>query len=232
MKSTLTMLASASLALGHATFQQLWVDGVDQASSCVRRPPSNSPINGVTTNDLRCNVGGATGVAGVCDVPAGSTVEVEMHEQPDQRDCSRPAIGGAHDGPVLVYMSAVSDATTADGSGSWFKVAEFGYEEDSDLWGTDYLNENCGRFPFTVPANLPTGDYLVRAEVLALHVAGSVGGVQPYVSCFQVHVSGGSGSVPSGVSIPGIYSASQPGIVWNIYMGNNAAYPIPGPPVV
>lgn len=63
------MLASASLALGHATFQQLWVDGVDQASSCVRRPPSNSPINGVTSNDMRCNVGGATGVAGVCDVP-------------------------------------------------------------------------------------------------------------------------------------------------------------------
>ena len=36
-----------------------------------------------------------------------------MHAQPGDRSCSNPAIGGAHYGPVLVYMAKVSDATTA-----------------------------------------------------------------------------------------------------------------------
>jgi cellulase len=229
MKSAIAILASASLAMGHATFQQLWVDGVDQAGSCVRPPASNSPVQGVGSNDLRCNVNGASGVSGVCDVPAGSTVEVEMHEQPGQRSCSNPAIGGNHDGPVIVYMAAVDDATTADGSDPWFKVAEYGYE--SGIWGTDYLNENCGRFPFTVPPNIPSGEYLIRAEVIALHVAGSSGGAQFYMSCFQISVTGGSGSVPSGVSFPGAYSASDPGILYDVYSGDNNRYVIPGPSV-
>ena len=68
MKSTFTMLASASLALGHATFQQLWIDGVDQDSVCARLPPNNNPVENVASNDLRCNVGGATGVPGVCTI--------------------------------------------------------------------------------------------------------------------------------------------------------------------
>ncbi|KAH7305876.1 glycoside hydrolase family 61 protein [Stachybotrys elegans] len=229
MKYALTLLASASLAFGHATFQQLWVNGADQADTCVRRPPSNSPISGVTTNDIRCNVNGARGVSGVCSVPAGATVEVEMHEQPNARSCSNPAIGGNHHGPVIVYMSKVNDATTADGSSPWFKVAEHGFKDG--IWGDEYLNQNCGRFPFTVPSSLPSGDYLVRAEIIALHVAASPGGAQPYVSCYQIRVTGGSGSVPSGVSFPGAYSASDPGILYNIYSGNNANYRVPGPAV-
>ena len=230
MKSTIALLASASLAMGHATFQQLWVDGVDQADSCVRRPPSNSPVTSVSGNDIRCNANGATGVPGICDVPAGSTVEVEMHEQPDNRACSNPAIGGNHNGPVIIYMASVADATTADGSDPWFKVAEYGYDADAG-WGTDYLNDNCGRFPFTVPSSLPSGDYLIRAEVIALHTASSAGGAQFYMSCFQISVSGGSGSVPSGVRFPGAYSASDPGILYNIYTGDNSGYIIPGPDV-
>jgi hypothetical protein len=107
-----------------------------------------------------------------------------MHEQPNDRNCNNPAIGGNHDGPVIIYMSKVDDATSADGSGSWFKVAEYGYDTGAGLWGTDYLNENCGRFPFTVPSSLPDGDYLIRAEVIALHVASSPGGAQFYMSCY------------------------------------------------
>lgn len=107
-----------------------------------------------------------------------------MHEQPNERDCSRPAIGGNHYGPVIVYMSAVNDATTADGSDPWFKVAEYGYSPEDQLWGTDVLNENCGHFDFVVPPGLPAGDYLIRAEAIALHVAGSPGGAQFYMTCY------------------------------------------------
>lgn len=48
----------------------------------------------------------------------------------------------------------------------------------------DSLNENCGKFDFTVP-DLVAGDYLVRAEAIALHVAAQEGGAQFYMTCFQ-----------------------------------------------
>ncbi len=38
----------ASVA-AHATFQELWVNGVDQGTSCARLPASNSPVTSVTT---------------------------------------------------------------------------------------------------------------------------------------------------------------------------------------
>jgi len=34
-----------------------------------------------------------------------------------------------------------------------------------------------------IPSDIPSGDYLLRAEAIALHVAGSLGGAQFYASC-------------------------------------------------
>jgi lytic cellulose monooxygenase (C1-hydroxylating) len=52
-------------------------------------------------------------------VLAGETVTVEMHQQPNDRDCTKEALGGNHFGPVMVYLSKVDDVKTADGSSSW-----------------------------------------------------------------------------------------------------------------
>lgn len=172
--TSLLFLASASSVLGHATWQQLWVDGVDQAKTCVRDPPSNSPVSDVTSKDIVCNAGTA-GVAGICAVTgsfsfptsksislskiplwgyvadmvwndiAGGEVTVEMHQH-NTRDCSEEAIGGAHHGPVIIYMSKVDDATTADGTtGTWFKVAEDGYDAATGKWADV-------RLPFPYPS--------------------------------------------------------------------------------
>lgn len=108
-----------------------------------------------------------------------------MHQQTNDRSCEAEAIGGNHFGPVMVYMSKVDDATTAAGSdGSWFKVDEFGYDAGSKTWGTDTLNKNCGKRTFKIPSKIPAGDYLIRAEAIALHSAGQSGGAQFYVSCY------------------------------------------------
>ncbi len=69
----------AQQAAAHATFQQLWVDGVDYGSQCARLPGSNSPVTDVTSTSMRCNAGAAK-AAGKCPVKAGSTVTVEMHQ--------------------------------------------------------------------------------------------------------------------------------------------------------
>lgn len=191
-----------------------------------------------------------------CAVNAGSTVTIEMHQQPGDRSCASEAIGGAHYGPVQVYMAKVADASTAVGSAaSWFKVfadtwAGTGSSGSDDAWGTKDLNACCGRMNVKIPSDIAPGDYLLRAEALALHSAGSTGGAQFYsrlpnkkgfdktktltkpipVTCFQLTVSGSGNASPPTVKLPGAYAANNPGILINIYQ-SMTAYAAPGPSV-
>ena len=48
-----SVIASVS---AHATFQQMWVNGVDQGSYCVRLPQSNSPVTDVTSTVSGANL--------------------------------------------------------------------------------------------------------------------------------------------------------------------------------
>ncbi|KAL8408671.1 hypothetical protein RB594_007210 [Gaeumannomyces avenae] len=220
--------ALAPLAAAHATFQQLWVNGVDQDSKCARLPPSNSPVEDVSSNNMRCNANPAA-AAGSCAVRAGDVVAVEMHQH-NNRDCAQEAIGGNHYGPVMVYLSKVADAAKADGSSPFFKIFESGYFAGNKTWGNDLLNANCGRQNVVIPADIAPGDYLLRAETVALHVAGSRGGAQFYMTCYQIRITGSGSATPAGVSFPGAYSAADPGILVNIYNGLTS-YTIPGPAV-
>ena len=112
-------LAAAALAAtvsAHATWQQLWINGVDYGSACVRKPNSNSPVS-VTSSvreymvwvhsgtdnllqDMNCNAA-ASSAANTCAVKAGDTIRVEMHQQAGDRSCSSEAIGGQHYGPSM-----------------------------------------------------------------------------------------------------------------------------------
>ncbi len=203
-------------------------------------PRSNTPVSSVGSADVVCNAGGRTGVAGKCGVAAGSTVTIEMHQQPGDRNCKNEAIGGAHYGPVLVYMSKVPDASTADGSTPWFKIFQDGWTAkasgagDNDSWGTKDLNSCCGRMDVKIPPGLPNGDYLLRAEAIALHTAGQSGGAQLYMSCFQLTLGGSTATaLPEAqmVKFPGAYSARDPGILINIHAAVTS-YTVPGPAVM
>lgn len=219
-------------------------------------PGSNSPLTNVGAKDFVCNTG-ARAVAGKCPVKAGGTVTVEMHQvsrhaiprfqnlstkhslqQPGDRNCKNEAIGGAHWGPVQVYLTKVSDAATADGSSGWFKIFSNswakkagGNSADDDYWGTRDLSTCCGRMDVKIPTDIASGDYLLRAEALALHTAGQANGAQFYVSCYQISVSGGGGTAsPATVKFPGAYSQSDPGIKINIHAAIDN-YIAPGPAV-
>lgn len=92
----------------------------------------------------------------------------------------------------MTLRAKVSDATTASGSSaSWFKVAQTGLvtanpNAQEYTWGTDVMNSNCGKVSFKIPSDIASGDYLVRAEVIALHVAGQTGGAQLYMTYVAV----------------------------------------------
>ncbi|KAF2113111.1 glycosyl hydrolase family 61-domain-containing protein [Lophiotrema nucula] len=225
------LAALAKQVNGHATWQELW------SGTCARLPTSNNPVTDVTSNDVRCNINQGS-AASKCSVKAGSKVTIEMHQQPNDRSCSNEAIGGAHYGPVLVYMSKVSDALTADGSSSFFKIFEDTWTKatstssgSDDYWGTKDLNNNCGKMDVTIPSTLAPGDYLLRAEAIALHAASSAGGAQFYITCFQITVTGSGTTAPSGVAFPGAYKAADPGIQINIYQ-QLSTYVAPGPAVI
>ncbi|KAG6844376.1 hypothetical protein H0H87_007368 [Tephrocybe sp. NHM501043] len=90
------------------------------------------------------------------------------------------------------------------------------------------------QFNFTIPKNTPNGQYLLRGEQIALHVASSTNGAQFYIGCAQINVvGGGSGSPSPTVSFPGAYSATDPGILINIYSlpSGYSGYQAPGPAV-
>jgi len=215
-------------------------------------PQSNSPLTNVGAKEFTCNVGGTKGVAGKCPVKAGGSVTVEMHQvrihkpqaqgqtnsapqQPGDRKCGGEAIGGAHWGPVQGYLSKVSDASKADGSTGWFKFfsnswSKKGKVGDDDNWGTRDLNTCCGKMDMKIPSDIAPGDYLLRAEALALHTAGQSGQAQFYVSCYQITVSGDGTATPATVKIPGSYSANDPGIKINIHAAVDS-YVAPGPKV-
>ncbi|SPO07523.1 related to family 61 endoglucanase [Cephalotrichum gorgonifer] len=226
MKSAyLAILGIAYQAAAHATFQQLW---------CARLPMSNNPVTNVGGADIRCNVGGARGVGAKCPVKAGGVVTVEMHQQNGDRSCNNEAIGGQHYGPVMVYLSAVPDAAKADGSSDWFKVYQNSWTSkgsdrgDDDHWGVKDMNACCGKVDVPIPADLPAGDYLLRAEVVALHTQPA----QLYMTCYQLTIEGGgSGALPAGVKFPGAYKGADPGLTANIH-SKLSTYVAPGPAVV
>ncbi|CAK7207224.1 hypothetical protein SEUCBS139899_010033 [Sporothrix eucalyptigena] len=244
LRSAIYGLAARQVA-AHAIFQELW---------CARMPLSNTPVTNVMSNDIRCNAG-TKPVAHKCAVPAGTTVTVEMHQQPGDRSCSNQAIGGAHYGPVTAYLSKVADSSTADGSSDWFKVFEDGWSAassggsgDDDNWGTKDLNTCCGKMDVPLPSNLAAGDYLLRAEALALHTAASAGGAQFYMTCYQLTVTAGGAAASVAeanitsnlavdvaydtVKFPGAYKSTDPGILINIHQKLSGPYVVPGPAVI
>lgn len=78
-------------------------------------------------------------------------------------------------------MAKVSNAASASASGlQWFKVAEDGLD-GSGNWGVDRMISSGGWTEFTLPTCLASGQYLLRAEIIALHNAGSSGGAQFYI---------------------------------------------------
>ncbi len=90
-----------------------------------------------------------------------------------------------HPGVVNIYMAqAPSGEAVASWAGDgdvWFKV----YQISAVTNGGESITfpaQNMPSVSFTLPSELPTGQYLVRMEAIALHVASSYGGAQFYVS--------------------------------------------------
>ncbi|KAI5778032.1 glycoside hydrolase family 61 protein [Geopyxis carbonaria] len=232
-------LALAGSATAHTIFQELWVSGVSQGHlKGIRVPDYDGPITDVTSNDIICN-GGINPYhtplpTDIIDITAGATVTTEWHHTlsgADSTDSDDP-ISPGHLGPVMVYMAKVDSALTSTVTGlKWFKIYEDGMDANSK-WGVDRLVANEGKVDVKIPSCIPAGNYLLRAELIALHGASSKAGAQFYMECAQINIKGGGSTSPSPtVAFPGAYSATDPGVLINIYYPVVTNYTVPGPKV-
>lgn len=192
---------------------------------CVRPHPStayDSPIPLVTSPDMTCGwLPQASNPANrKCSIAAGSSIGLQWHHQ--SASPSDDIVDPTHVGPIIVYL-AKSDT----GAGNvWFKIFEDGYSNGK--WGVDRMLDKRGRVDLTIPSDIAPGNYLLRGEILALHGAYALNGVQPYVGCVELTISGSGSANPSGVAFPGFYKNNDPGMLFNRYQGFTS-YPIPGP---
>ena len=47
------------------------------------------------------------------------------------------------------------------------------------------------KYTVAIPKGIENGDYIMRHEIIALHLANQKGGAEFYSSCFQLRVTGG-----------------------------------------
>jgi lytic cellulose monooxygenase (C1-hydroxylating) len=160
----------------------------------------------------------------------------------------------SHRGPITTYMAPYEGNISAVDVNKlqFFKIDEAGLYPDKQFgetsttvpwsvkpnWATDKMIAAQELWNVTIPWDIKPGNYVVRHELLALHFATahsnyqSYGAVGPqfYPSCYNIRVTGSGTATPAGVTFPGAYKPTDPGVVFDIYL-NKTEYPIPGPPV-
>lgn len=221
-------LLAAQAAHGHYIFSQLIVndeaiggdyDYIRKNSNDYQPSFTDEVIN---SEDLRCNKGALSSSAQTYDAKPGDKIAAKLWYNELIE----------HPGPGMIYMSkAPGSVSEYMGDGDWFKVWESGPNGPAnvdDSWGTWQQD----RMEFTVPDDIPDGEYLVRFEHVGIH-ENHVGKSQFYMECAQIAITGGGDGVPGPlVQIPGVYSAQDPAFTYSIWGGDDGSgYEMPGPAV-
>ncbi|BGO98430.1 Glycoside hydrolase family 61 protein [Rhodotorula toruloides ATCC 204091] len=213
------LAAAAHSVAAHTIVTSVWVNGKDTAdagvgvgSSYMRTPSSNSPVKDLSSPNMACNDRGTTPVSGFLKVAPGDVIEPEWwHSGARGED----PIATSHVGPLESWISPYDANTKGD---VWVQISSEAYDKDSSQWAVEKMIANKGRNKVVVPKDIAPGKYIVQFNLYGMHEAQSVGGGQWYPNCAQVEVTGsGSTKLPSGVAIPGFYTGSTPGVVWDIY---------------
>ncbi|KAF8992934.1 glycosyl hydrolase family 61-domain-containing protein [Cyathus striatus] len=196
----------------------------------IQRPWSSyNPIQDATDPTLSCNDNGQSGALQLtASVAAGSKITAYWNAP-----WPHPY------GPQLTYLAKCPGSTCTGVDSStlqWFKIDQAGLISGTvgnGVWGAGQMIAQNNSWTSTIPASVPSGQYLIRFETIALHSLPA----QMYPECAQIQITGGGSLAPTAaelVKFPGAYSNTDPGLTVNLY--TNAAltqttYIIPGPPL-
>jgi cellulase len=150
----------AFLALFHVAHSHFWITKLNGVASCRRKiaDPQGyqdmNPVKGaaLATEDAICNRLGLEPAASTCVIRAGDRVEVEWNDP-------------FHPGPCHAYLAPKASG----GRGNvWFKIFDIG--KQGDKFCSEILKTNGNKMAFTMPSGIPAGDYILRADIIALHI--------------------------------------------------------------
>ncbi|KAL2146550.1 hypothetical protein VTI28DRAFT_3441 [Corynascus sepedonium] len=240
--TTLLLSSLVSLVAGHGYLKSITVNGEEYLAWQVgqddyvtpaparyaRKVADLGPVPDFTTKDITCGAGGNEPAEGIIELKAGDTVTLNWDQW-----------GSSHSGPVMNYLAHCTNddckSFKGDSGNVWVKIEQLAYNPSGNPpWASDLLREQGAKWHVTIPPSLAPGEYLLRHEILGLHVAGTEMGAQFYPSCTQIRVTeGGSTQLPSGIALPGAYDPQDPGILvelWRVNQGQ-VEYTAPGGPV-
>ncbi|KAF2032424.1 endoglucanase IV [Setomelanomma holmii] len=189
------------------------------------------PPDRFNTSDIICHFNATPGVLNV-NTTAGDTLKLKWNEWPV-----------SHVGPVMTYLAACngSCAFVKKESLEWVKIDEQGWLNSTGwdtiklggTWATNVLIANNFTWTVQIPADLVAGDYVLRHEIIALHVADKLDGAQVYPQCVNVRVAGeesGDKKLVGGVLGTKLYGMRDNGILVDVHK-KIGGYDIPGPRV-
>lgn len=184
-------------------------------------PPKLEILSKCTGKRRRVSIGSMMSVSTICPSYQWSFLLIYLHL-----------------GPVQGYMAKCdSDCKdfTPSASTKWFKVSALGLVSGSNDWYQAKMNDGSP-LPVTIPSALPSGNYLLRHEIIALQNAKSPHLAEFYPNCIQMKITGGPSantdlaSVGPTANFPGTYKFSDPGIEVDVYTPP-LNYVMPGPAV-
>ncbi|KAI1795017.1 glycosyl hydrolase family 61-domain-containing protein [Ganoderma leucocontextum] len=240
--ATLVALASAALpkVLAHGGVLSYEIEGEilqgwqpydsPVGQTTIQRPWSSyNPITVPTDPTIACNDDGTSGALQLtADAKAGDAITAYWNQ-----------VWPHPYGPMLTYLAQCPGSTCTGVNAatlSWFKIDEAGLLSGTigdGYWGAGKMIDQNSSWTTTIPSTVPSGNYLIRFETIALHSLPA----QFYPECAQINISGGGSLQPTAdelVTLPGAYQATDPGLTVDLY--TNAAltettYIIPGPPL-
>jgi len=218
-------------------------DGWDPASSDNLVPPhplaawSASNLGNIyispsqfNTSNIACHYNAIPGALHI-NITAGDELKLQWNEWPV-----------SHVGPVMTYLADCEGSCTGRKSSdlAWVKIDELGWLNSTgwdtlDLggtWAADVLIANEYSWMVKIPERLAEGYYVLRHEIIALHVAENLDGAQAYPQCVNLRVargtSGDEKKLARGVLGEELYGMKDEGILVDVHR-QLAGYKIPGP---
>ncbi|KAG6816725.1 hypothetical protein H0H87_003585 [Tephrocybe sp. NHM501043] len=194
-------------------------------TNTIIRPISNqNPVKGADNVDINCGPG-ALPVNEAGEAKPGSKLSFQW-------STTNSGSHWIHDtGPLLTYMASCEQTSCDSTKAKWFKIDQQGRKPGGGWVQDDIMKGQPAHV--ILPKTLAPGNYLIRHEIIALHVAQQRLGAEFYPSCAQLKISGAETGKPTEselVHFPGAYTDDDPGILTPHLFDNNK-YDFPGPPI-
>ncbi|KAI8824409.1 glycosyl hydrolase family 61-domain-containing protein [Fimicolochytrium jonesii] len=233
-----SVLAAVSSVSAHTYLDHVVLPG-GATTDCIRHTSTwttgqrNFPIKDLASKDMICGFAPTQPAAATCPITAGSKMSLFFGHDRAGDDI----IASSHKGACEVYLAAAPADGSMPTGDAWFKIFEHGFDKATNKFCTEVLMGNGGQLDITIPAQVPSGKYLLRTEINALHEADTLytnnpgRGIQLYVYCAEMQITGtGNADFEPKTLIPGNVNFQSPGVLFNLYAPYDS-YPTFGPAV-